>query len=541
MSPPDLIERDNHRRRIAPASRVIPGPFPAGRIPRKKPHSASLDGRFRVAGEAPQPPDPRSRRNALETLAEAVLPRPSVAGQRARLATRVMADFVVVLASFAAASHLRVLLECVIRRDVSLLVRSPLFPIACLGPLLLQGAVLTLLGYSEGLYRMELVRSPRKERFILAKVVTWSTLLLGAAIRLGIDEMSLGALMVSAPLNYLGMLGWRQWQKAAGVPAEKMRNVLIVGTGKLAREMAAHLEQHPGLGREVRGFLVEDGPVGGDVLGTVEDLSRVALAEFADEVLLAIPDRRDLARRVIREARVNRLDVKIVPDLFGFQAQPAALENFGNVPVLTLYEEPIPAFALFLKRAVDVVGSAAGLVALTPALAVIALLIKVDSTGPVLYRAPRVGKKGRRFLCYKFRTMVTQADKLKAQLRACNQRQGPFFKIVDDPRITRAGRFLRRYSLDEIPQLWNVLRGEMSLVGPRPHPLDDFAHYDLEDLRRLDVTPGITGLWQVTARCDPSFQRNMALDLEYIDGWNLWMDLRILYHTVSVVLQGSGA
>ena len=137
--------------------------------------------------------------------------------------------------------------------------------------------------------------------------------------------------------------------------------------------------------------------------------------------------------------------------------------------------------------------------------------------------------------------MVTEADKLKAQLRASNEREGPFFKIADDPRITRVGRFLRRYSLDEIPQLWNVLRGEMSLVGPRPHPLDDFEHYNLEDLRRLDVTPGITGLWQVTARRDPSFERNMALDLEYIEDWNLWMDLRILYRTVSVVLQGSGA
>lgn len=515
---------------------------PVAGIPRKKPHSAGLDGRFWVAGEAPEPPHPRSRRDALETLAEAVLPRPSVAGQRARLASRVMADFVVVLASFAAASHLRVLLEFVIRRELSVLLRSPLFPIACLGPLLLQGAVLTLLGYSERLYRLDLVRLPGEERFIVAKVVTWSSLLLATAISLGIDEMSLGALMASAPLNYLGMLGWRQWRrKAAGVPAGKMRNVLIVGTGRRAREVAAHLEQHPVLGRAVRGFLVEDGPVGGDVLGILEDLPRVALAEFVDEVLLAIPERRDLARRVIREARLNRLDVKIVPDLFGFQVRPATLENFGNVPVLTLYEEPIPAFGLFLKRAFDVVGSAIGLVALTPVLATIALAIKLDSAGRVLYRAPRVGRKGRGFLCCKFRTMVTEADKLKAQLRASNEREGPFFKIADDPRITRVGRFLRRYSLDEIPQLWNVLRGEMSLVGPRPHPLDDFEHYNLEDLRRLDVTPGITGLWQVTARRDPSFERNMALDLEYIEDWNLWMDLRILYRTVSVVLQGSGA
>jgi lipopolysaccharide/colanic/teichoic acid biosynthesis glycosyltransferase len=195
---------------------------------------------------------------------------------------------------------------------------------------------------------------------------------------------------------------------------------------------------------------------------------------------------------------------------------------------------------LFLKRAADITSSLAGLLVTVPMLAVIALIIKWDSPGPVLYRALRVGKKGRNFLCYKFRTMVADADKIKDHLRAHNERQGAFFKIKNDPRITYVGRFLRRYSLDEVPQLWNVLRGDMSLVGPRPHPCGDVERYDLADLRRLDVTPGMTGLWQITARRDPSFQRNMELDLEYIEKWNLWMDLRILYKTFSVVLQGSG-
>jgi lipopolysaccharide/colanic/teichoic acid biosynthesis glycosyltransferase len=174
-------------------------------------------------------------------------------------------------------------------------------------------------------------------------------------------------------------------------------------------------------------------------------------------------------------------------------------------------------------------------------MATIALMIKVASPGQVLYLAKRVGLKGRRFICYKFRTMVSDADRLKDGLRAGNERLGPCFKIAADPRITRVGQFLRRYSLDELPQLWNVLRGEMSMVGPRPHPLDDFQHYRLEHLRRLDVTPGITGLWQVTARRDPSFQRNMALDLEYIERWSLRMDLWILWKTMFVVLQGNGA
>jgi lipopolysaccharide/colanic/teichoic acid biosynthesis glycosyltransferase len=176
-----------------------------------------------------------------------------------------------------------------------------------------------------------------------------------------------------------------------------------------------------------------------------------------------------------------------------------------------------------------------------PILLLIALAIRLDSPGPVLYCAPRMGRKGQAFRCYKFRTMVREADRFKERLRQSNQRQGAFFKIVRDPRVTRIGRVLRRYSLDELPQLWNVLRGDMSLVGPRPHPLDDFQRYHLEDLRRLDVLPGLTGLWQVTARCDPSFERNMELDLEYIEHWSWWYDMRILGRTLFVVFEGSGA
>ena len=177
---------------------------------------------------------------------------------------------------------------------------------------------------------------------------------------------------------------------------------------------------------------------------------------------------------------------------------------------------------------------------LFPVLALIALLIKLDSSGPLIYRALRVGRKGQRFCCYKFRTMVSDADHLKERLRILNQREGPCFKIAQDPRVTGVGRFLRRYSLDELPQLWNVVRGDMSLVGPRPHPLDDFARYEVDHFARLDVTPGMTGLWQVTARQDPSFRTTLGLDLEYIQKWSLWLDLQILFKTLSVVVTGTG-
>src|SRR5437016_1057204 len=156
-------------------------------------------------------------------------------------------------------------------------------------------------------------------------------------------------------------------------------------------------------------------------------------------------------------------------------------------------------------------------------------------------RSPRAGKKGQRFVCYKFRTMVDGADELKESLRRCNERRDPFFKISDDPRVTRLGRLLRKYSLDELPQFWNVLKGDMSLVGPRPHPLDDCARYRPADHRRLDVKPGITGLWQVIARTDPSFETCMKLDLEYMNRWSLSLDFKILLRTVPAVLAGDGS
>jgi lipopolysaccharide/colanic/teichoic acid biosynthesis glycosyltransferase len=192
------------------------------------------------------------------------------------------------------------------------------------------------------------------------------------------------------------------------------------------------------------------------------------------------------------------------------------------------------------KRLVDIFLSALCLVLSGPLLAVLAGLVKVDSRGPVLYWAPRAGKDGAPFPCCKIRTMVVGADRRKDEFRAHNERQGPIFKLTNDPRVTRVGRFLRRYSLDEIPQLWNVLKGEMSLVGPRPHPIDEYERYEAWHRRRLEVTPGLTGLWQVTARCDPSFQRNMQLDLEYIERWSLALDLRILCRTAGVVLAGTG-
>jgi lipopolysaccharide/colanic/teichoic acid biosynthesis glycosyltransferase len=193
-----------------------------------------------------------------------------------------------------------------------------------------------------------------------------------------------------------------------------------------------------------------------------------------------------------------------------------------------------------VKRQLDILISLISLVVASPLLAALAVLVKLDSPGPFLYWGPRAGKDGNAFPCCKIRTMVVGADALKAKLLWRNQRQGPIFKLDDDPRVTSVGRWLRRYSLDEIPQFWNVLKGEMSLVGPRPHPVDECESYEAWHRKRLEVTPGLTGLWQVTARLDPSFQRNVQLDLEYIERWSLSLDLQILGRTAAVVLAGTG-
>lgn len=217
------------------------------------------------------------------------------------------------------------------------------------------------------------------------------------------------------------------------------------------------------------------------------------------------------------------------------------LDWFTRFPdALQYYDAPFPSVGLSTKRAVDVVLSLIGLVVVWPLMLAIALAIKLESPGSAFYRSLRVGKHGRTFVCYKFRTMIRGADKLKEDLSSLNERHGPFFKISDDPRVTRFGRFLRKYSLDELPQLWNVLKGEMSLVGPRPHPIEDCAQYTSKHCRRLGVTPGMTGLWQVSGRMDPSFETSMALDIAYIEKWSLRLDLLILFQTIPAVLAGEG-
>jgi exopolysaccharide biosynthesis polyprenyl glycosylphosphotransferase len=417
-----------------------------------------------------------------------------------------------------------------------------------LGIALLHATLIALLGHSEGLYTHAMNTwsgGLRRPAVALGKAAFWATVILSVAIRLlGASATSSCEICVAGGLHFLALLAWRRAnQRTARLSSEgrlPARNALIVGAGPVGRQIAANIEASAGSGRTVCGFLDDKLPLGNGVIGRVNDLALLARTGFADEVILAAPRDRALIQRVLREARRLRLDVKLVPDLFGCRPQTSAVERLGDLPAISLHEECSPVAGLFAKRVMDALGAGVALALLSPLLGLIAGLIKLDSKGSALYTAQRAGLKGRAFLCYKFRTMVSNADDLKLGLREQNQKSGPCFKIVGDPRITRLGRILRRYSLDELPQLWNVLKGEMSLVGPRPHPLDDFAAYEIEHLARLDVTPGLTGLWQVTARRDPSFQRGMDLDREYIQTWSLAQDFRIIFRTFLALMAGSG-
>jgi len=411
-----------------------------------------------------------------------------------------------------------------------------------LGVGFLHATLITLLIYIES--PQSAGRQLSQQARSLGKAVFWASVVLSAAFQLqGFPAFTIVLVWGASVLHFSVLLGWRWYQlerhRCRAIATGGSRNVLIVGAGDLGRRVASYLENHPEMDRTVCGLLDDWKPTGDGVIGRVTDLAKLARTGFLDEVILAAPHERELALRVLREARQLRLDVKLAPDLFGCEPAPQ-IEHIDRVLLVSLHEECPPFAGLLVKRLLDVAGATAALACLAPLLPLIALLIKLDSPGPILYSAPRAGRKGRPFRCHKFRTMVKNADGLKEKLRERNQRRGPFFKISDDPRITRAGHFLRRYSLDELPQFWNVLIGEMSLVGPRPHPLDDFSAYAIEHLRRLDVTPGITGLWQVTARRDPSFQTGVDLDVEYIRRWSLGMDMGILLRTAAAVWRGSG-
>jgi exopolysaccharide biosynthesis polyprenyl glycosylphosphotransferase len=324
------------------------------------------------------------------------------------------------------------------------------------------------------------------------------------------------------------------------------RVMLIVGSGPRALNFARIMESHPEWGIRILGFIDEPEMMGkavgsGRVIGTFGDMARILDENVVDEVIFIMPrqwfDRLESYIRICEKVGVK---ATIAVDFFDTAIAKPGVREIDGVPLLTFDSTPRDVLFLSLKRTLDLVGSAVGLLMLSPLFLLVALAIKVTSRGPVVFSQVRCSLRGRPFKILKFRTMVVDAEARLKELRKLNELEGPAFKIKNDPRITAVGRFLRKTSLDELPQLINVLTGDMSLVGPRPPLPSEVERYERWQRRRLSMRPGITCIHEVVARNNKDFNYWMKLDLEYIDNWCFRLDLKILVMTVMTVVRGTG-
>jgi exopolysaccharide biosynthesis polyprenyl glycosylphosphotransferase len=416
--------------------------------------------------------------------------------------------------------------------------------------LMLFGGFLMLCSQLYGLYAQDLNQGGlHEQRMTVQATVTAALLVCGTLYFLPGYLVSRTAVMLTAFLVMIMLMLrraiWRQVIERRHLQGMETRNVLIIGRGQVAQALRTHLETLRHMGFRFKGFISvypNDNSVGySDVVAHVDNCVAVARSLFIDEIYCATSLDRCTLISVAQQAHSMGINVHMVPDLYDGIAWNARVEYIGPFPTIPLVNREFPHGPFLVKRLMDVVLAFVALLVLWPLPALIALVIWSDSPGPILYRSERIGRKGCKFTCLKFRTMVRDADQRREELAHLNERKGVLFKMTNDPRITRVGAFLRKYSLDEIPQLLNVLRGEMSLVGPRPPTPSEVEQYELAHLRRLDVMPGITGLWQVEARQDPSFDSYISLDTAYVENWHLLLDLRILARTVRVVLSGTGA
>ncbi len=324
--------------------------------------------------------------------------------------------------------------------------------------------------------------------------------------------------------------------------------VLVVGAGEVGRAVIRSLMANPALGYLLIGY-VDDDPAKGDSglgrirgFGGIDNIASVLNTENVNEVIVTLPwmyHRKIM--QIVSECEKEHVRVRVVPDVFQQRMRRVDLDSLNGIPLIGSGPATMSSSALLIKRIIDLVLILLALPFLLVIFIIVGLVITLDSRGPILYKHPRIGKNGRHFEMYKFRTMIVGADKLQEELREMNEVDGPIFKIKEDPRRTRVGRILRRISIDEIPQLINVVRGEMSIVGPRPGTPDEVAQYEPWQRERLTVRPGLTGLWQVSGRSNIPFDEMCLLDIFYIENWSLDTDIRIMLQTIPNVLLGHGA
>ena len=335
------------------------------------------------------------------------------------------------------------------------------------------------------------------------------------------------------------------------VHGRNLRRILIVGTNQRAVRFARSIESKPELGYELVGFVDEEWPgreefrrSGYPIVADCNHFPQLLREQVVDEVILALPMKSCYlqALNIATHSREQGVIVNFLTNIFELGASPSTASDLDLDVATTVGSHPSEGWPSVVKSMLDFVVSAAVLILLAPLFLITAILIRWDTPGPVFFIQERVGLNKRRFRMYKFRTMIAGAERMQTQLELRNEADGPVFKIRHDPRITPVGRFLRNFSIDELPQLINVLRGDMSLVGPRPLPVRDYRGFDKDcQRRRFSVRPGLTCLWQINGRSGVSFDHWMELDMQYIDHWSLWLDLKILVKTIPAVLRGTGA
>jgi len=330
-----------------------------------------------------------------------------------------------------------------------------------------------------------------------------------------------------------------------------LRNMIIVGTNPRAIRFAKNIEARPYLGYRILGFA--DDPwghiqafrkTGYPLVADLKQLPEYIRTQVVDEVFVCLPLKTyyQEAAQIVDLCETQGIIIRFLSDLFNQRVAHSKVERFQDNSMITFYTGAMGGWPILLKRVMDFLGSLVLILVFSPLFLLLAILVKVLSPGPVFFQQERLGINKHRFRVYKFRTMVLDAEKRQADLEHLNELDGAAFKIKEDPRVTPIGRLLRKTSLDELPQLFNVLLGDMSLVGPRPLPVRDYEGFDQDwHRRRFSVRPGITCLWQISGRSDVTFEKWMEMDIQYIDQWSLWLDFKILAKTIPAVLKGTGA
>jgi len=408
--------------------------------------------------------------------------------------------------------------------------------------------VILFFNQAHGLYQTHREKLETLEIWQVIRAVAWSTLVAIVMVYLlKIQDFPRGVLVFSAVAISVLLSLWRVLKKLlVNVLVQhgyNNFNAVIIGAGRVGVLLSDEIRKQPSLGIKIVGFLDAQEAVNETnepLLGRLQDFHNIVQREFIDQVFITIYPEHPIFIKLLEEARELGVAVRVVPQGYEYMVQDYIKYNIGIVPILEYSDVDVNARQMG-KRFFDFILSLLLAIVLLPFFIVLMILIKLDSPGPVFYCSKRHGYNARVFDMFKFRSMVVDADALLIQLKERNEADGPIFKIRKDPRVTRVGAFLRRWSLDELPQIFNVLKGDMSLVGPRPFPISQVEKEDLRQLRRLGIRPGITGLWQVRGRSDVSFDKLLRWDIWYINNWSFGLDLYILFQTFPVVLRGKGA